>query len=170
MSMADIQISPGCGIDARPYWQDRDLSWLSFAERVLDQAHDDTVPLLERLRFMSIYQSDLVRFIEQRMGSFQDKVNSYKAMKERVSASKMDDSKKAKKRSRKAAKELKRLYEKIGEMAPRAQLTYIDTCNKLREFGIDHIFGERLQNDFPQYQRLFLREYLQENVYGYLAP
>lgn len=170
MSMADIQISPECGIDARPYWQDRDLSWLSFAERVLDQAYDDTVPLLERLRFMSIYQSDLIRFIEQRMGSFQDKVNSYKAMKERVSASKMNDSKKAKKRSRKAAKELKRLYEKIGEMAPRAQLTYIDTCNKLREFGIDHIFGERLQNDFPQYQRLFLREYLQENVYGYLAP
>ena len=91
MSMADIQISPECGIDARPYWQDRDLSWLSFAERVLDQAHDDTVPLLERLKFMSIYQSDLIRFIEQRMGSFQDKVNSYKAMKKRVSASKMND-------------------------------------------------------------------------------
>ena len=42
-----------------PYMQNRELSWLDFNKRVLDQGADPTVPLLERLNFISIFWSNL---------------------------------------------------------------------------------------------------------------
>jgi polyphosphate kinase len=46
---------------------DRDLSWLSFNARVLDEAAKQTVPLFERARFLSIYSSNLDEFYRVRM-------------------------------------------------------------------------------------------------------
>ena len=46
----------------------RELSWLSFNERVLLEAADTSVPLLERLKFLMIYQSNLEEFYRVRIG------------------------------------------------------------------------------------------------------
>ncbi len=48
-------------------FHERDLSWLSFNERVLQEAADEKVPLLERIRFLSIYSSNLDEFYRVRM-------------------------------------------------------------------------------------------------------
>ena len=48
---------------------DRELSWLSFNERVLDLAADPSVPLLERVRFMAIFSSNLDEFYMVRVAS-----------------------------------------------------------------------------------------------------
>ena len=53
---------PGC-------FQDRELSWLQFNLRVLETAGDSSVPLLERLKFLGIYRSNLEEFFMVRVGS-----------------------------------------------------------------------------------------------------
>ncbi len=58
-------------IDTR-YTQERELSWLRFNERVLDEARDESVPLFERLKFAAIFTSNLDEFFMIRVGSIYD--------------------------------------------------------------------------------------------------
>src|SRR5262245_66494693 len=48
-------------------WYDRDLGWLEFNRRVLAEAQDERVPLLERLKFLAIFTSNLDEFFMKRM-------------------------------------------------------------------------------------------------------
>ena len=55
-------------------YMNRELSWLKFNERVLEEAENKEVPLCERMNFVSIYQSNLDEFFMVRVGSLQDEM------------------------------------------------------------------------------------------------
>ena len=54
------------------FTQNRELSWLDFNKRVIEEATDETVPVLERLKFLSIYDTNLEEFFMVRIGSLTD--------------------------------------------------------------------------------------------------
>jgi polyphosphate kinase len=63
-------------LDDPALYLNRDLSWLEFNRRVLEEAQDPTVPLLERLKFLAIFSSNLDEFYMVRVGNIQQKVQA----------------------------------------------------------------------------------------------
>ena len=60
------------GSELAPCMQNRELSWLKFNERVLEEANCEATPLLERFKFLSIFTSNLDEFFMVRVGSITD--------------------------------------------------------------------------------------------------
>ena len=63
------------GFTAPEYYYNRELSWLLFNDRILNEARDRTIPLFERMKFLSITASNLDEFFMIRVASLKDMVN-----------------------------------------------------------------------------------------------
>src|ERR1051326_4869681 len=66
-------VPDGVSLDDPVLYINRELSWLEFNRRVLEEARDPTVPLLERLKFLAIFESNLDEFYMVRVGGVQQK-------------------------------------------------------------------------------------------------
>ena len=138
---------------APPYFQNREISWLEFNKRVLDQARDESVPLLERLNFCSIFWSNLQEFFMVRVGSITDLA---------LVKSKIID----KKSGWTPEQQLKKIYERTQELYPYYEQTYLEITNRLRAMHVERVAIDSVNEE----QRHFLDDWFNCYVRPFLSP
>jgi polyphosphate kinase len=140
-------------VDARPYMQNRELSWLTFDERVLDQGADESVPLLERLNFISIFWSNLQEFFMVRVGSLTDL--SF------INPPIIDS-----KTGMTAEEQIKAIHERCRELYPIQESYYEHVRGSLSKEGVRHLRPDDLSDE----QRNYLSGFVKFNVEPFLSP
>lgn len=150
---AEEPAAPAPEPKAAPYLQNRELSWLAFNERVLDQGADETVPLLERLNFISIFWSNLQEFFMVRVGSLTD----LSLVKKHIIDSKSGMT---------PSEQLDAIYARCRELYPIQERTFEEVRRLLRERGVSHLRPD----DLDEEQRAFLSEHVHKNVMPFLSP
>ncbi|MCL1631135.1 RNA degradosome polyphosphate kinase [Sporolactobacillus sp. CPB3-1] len=139
--------------DREEYFSNRELSWLLFNERVLEEARDKENPLLERVKFLSITASNLDEFFMVRVASLIDMVN--------VGYHKADPS------GMRPDQQLTAISEKAHQMINQQYTTYNRMLKKLlNEHGI-HILEPA---ELSQKQLDFIDHYFNREVYPVLTP
>lgn len=108
-------------IKKSPYMMNRELSWLKFNERVLNEAGNPKVPLAERLTFVSIYQSNLDEFYRVRVGTLMDQMDVSEVVRENKTNMTSKEQVKAIIRATRELEEKKTvIYEQLmGELEPK---------------------------------------------------
>ena len=104
------------------YTQNRELSWLRFNDRVLEEAMDATVPLLERLKFVEIFTSNLDEFFMIRVGSLFD-------------ITRIDPLKTDSHTDWTADKQLDKIYKTIPGLLATKEHIYADVAQELEKSG-----------------------------------
>ena len=138
-----------------PIFFKRDLSWLSFNHRVLQEAQDESVPLYERIKFLAIYSSNLDEFFRVRVAS----LRSFRALKKKARKELELDVK-----PRKELKEIRRI---VGQQQNSFGLTFREEI--LPALAREGIFLVRNEDYSPE-QQAFARKYFFEKAYPHLNP
>jgi polyphosphate kinase len=131
----------------------RDLEWLEFNRRVLDMAADDSVPLLERVRFLSIFSNNLDEFFMKRVGTLRQHV-------EEGTANPVPD-------ALTPLQQMQAIRERVQQLG-RAQAEALrqGILPALREKGVDLLTWEELSHD----ERTEARAWFHRNVFPILTP
>ena len=141
-------------LDDPALYINRELSWLEFNRRVLDEAQDPGVPLMERLKFLAIFSSNLDEFFMVRVGGLQQKVQA--GIMRSFGADKMPP-----------VQQLERIGENAGDMVQtQYKVLTGEVLPALAEEGI--VF--RRSKDFNDADRRYLREMFRKEVFPVLTP
>ena len=127
-------------------YMNRELSWLKFNERVLEEAENKKVPLCERLTFASIYQSNLDEFFRVRVGSLIDQM---------LLGGKMRDNK-----TKMTAKEqIQAVFHQVTKLNRRKDAVYETIMGQLEEQGVRMVDFRKVSKKESEYlERYFLSE------------
>ncbi len=135
------------------YTQNRELSWLKFNERVLAEAADPSVPLIERLRFASIFTSNLDEFFMVRVGSLFDL--------DMIAPDDIEN-----KSGLSPAEQLDRVFEAVRPLIARRDEIYHALIAELAGKGVVELAFENLTES----QRAYVHEYYKDNIRPILSP
>ena len=135
------------------YTQNRDLSWLRFDQRVLEEARDKSVPLLERMKFVSIFTSNLDEFFMIRVGSLYDMVQTDE--KHRDSRSGMTPQ-----------EQLDAIYEAVAPLYKERDKTYTEIKKELSPYGVCGLDFKELEAD----EKKYVKKYFKEQILPVLSP
>ena len=102
------------------FTQNRELSWLQFNRRVLEEAADVTLPVLERLKFISIFSGNLDEFFMVRVGNLFDMLSACPGQIDKRSGMT-------------PAQQLDKIYESIPELINLKKIIYENVSQDLRE-------------------------------------
>ena len=128
--------------------ENRELSWLRFNERVLEEAEDERVPLCERLSFLSIFQSNLDEFFMVRIGSLHDQML-------------LDKESRENKTRMTPGEQIEACISRIRELCHRRDRTYAALLERLHEQGISIVNFREISQESSDYLReMFRREFL----------
>ena len=128
--------------------ENRELSWLRFNERVLEEAEDERVPLCERLSFLSIFQSNLDEFFMVRIGSLHDQMLLDKEAREN-------------KTNMTPGEQIDAAVSRIRTLCDRRDRTYADVLKKLEDEGISIVNFRQISSESEQYlAKIFREDYL----------
>jgi len=139
--------------DKLPYTQNRELSWLRFNDRVLEEAMDATVPLLERLKFVAIFTSNLDEFFMIRVGSLYD-LNH-------LTPDAID-----RKSGMTAQEQLQEIYKAVQPLYKKREQCFFDIANQLKIHGISHLSFNDLMPDEIKY----VKQYFKQSIAPILSP
>jgi len=134
-------------------YDNRELSWLKFNERVLEEAQDTRVPLLERLNFAAIFQSNLDEFFMVRVGSLYDQML-------------VNPEKKDNKSGMTAGEQLSAIFDKVNELEPMKDIVYKNIMLELMEQGIEQVNFRSATTD----ERQFLEAYFKKEIKPLISP
>lgn len=135
------------------FTQNRELSWLRFNERVLMEATDETVPLLERLKFIAIFTSNLDEFFMIRVGSLFD-LSHFKT-------NTIDQ-----KSGWTPGQQLTHIYEAVRVLYARRQQIYHEVEQQLRVHGICQLHYDEL----AETEVKFVKQYFKASIAPILSP
>ena len=134
-------------------YMNRELSWLKFNERVLEEAENEQIPLAERLSFEAIYQSNLDEFFMVRVGSLVDQMTLSGEVREN-------------KTNMTAKEQIRAVLKKVRKLNQRKDAAYEVLTEKLEEFGVSMVNFRRLSIE----ESAYLEVYFDSEILSLLSP
>jgi len=135
------------------YTQNRELSWLKFNQRVLHEAQDPSVPLLERLKFVAIYTSNLDEFFMIRVGSLfdmctwdQEQIDPRSGMTPR--------------------QQIDAILKVVAPLYKERDKTYAEIKKQLNPYGVCGLWYKELE----PHEKKYTRKYFKEQILPILSP
>ena len=136
------------------YYENRELSWIKFDQRVLSEARDKSIPLLERLKFVSITSSNLDEFFMVRVASLKDMVHAKYKKRDIAGMT--------------ATEQLSAINKQARELVNIQYSTFSRSLMPL--LHKEGIYLLDAHEDLSEEQARFVDRYFMENVYPVLTP